>query len=257
MAFWSSSSTPAAAEKPATDAVAANVPVVEKAPVTTLTTTPGGTIPDAIDSVSSNLHCPAITDVLSVAVPSKQISYMQIQPTGILDRIFMTTTNKEEQTSAKQIVYLHTINRSVGLFASLATVSAVARKVYWLSSSPSLFRSLYRFNTFATLAGVGYGAWYTHHYMKNKQETEWRTDAWGLLTSKGQNKADMYGAVGSALGVLGGSLVLRKEFMGVRLLGGLGLGTAVGLAAFELSRRFELETQLKEAFNSVSGNALQ
>ncbi|ORY40476.1 hypothetical protein BCR33DRAFT_719454 [Rhizoclosmatium globosum] len=91
--------------------------------------------------------------------------------------------------------------------------------------------------------------------MQDKAPIEWQDRAWRILQNKGQNEIDVWSAAGATAGfTLFGLTTGKKGGFLVRSLGGVGLGSVIGIAslfAYKKADEFgyvdELKKQWKQA----------
>ncbi|KAJ3070378.1 hypothetical protein HDU98_006602 [Podochytrium sp. JEL0797] len=167
-----------------------------------------------------------------------------------MDRLFTTAPMTEDQQYSRAILEIHVAHRAVNAFSALATVGVFARKLVSTQTTP-LTTSLLRGNAAAVLLGIVGGAVMVEMKMADKQPIEWQDRSWRLLHNKTQNDIDMW----SAGGAFAGFSVTRLTGNGfVRGLGGLGLGSVAGIAAFGLYKKADemgLLAELKQKVNDA------
>lgn len=137
-------------------------------------------------------------------------------------------TYAEDQPHAHTLLHTHVTHRTfqTGALLGLALtppLRLLTRTTPLLSTAPAL-----RSTGIGALIGLALGPLMTLGRMRGKEEIEWKDRAWRLRGNAGQVEVEGWSVVGS---VVGAAAVAGKG-RGLRVVGGAGVGSLVGVLGY-------------------------
>ncbi|KAI9328955.1 hypothetical protein BDR26DRAFT_1012037 [Obelidium mucronatum] len=174
-----------------------------------------------------------------------------------MDQLFEVAAYTEDQKNSHLILHVHVAHRAVNALSAVTTLGLMARSVLGGKKTVPLMASVLRGNAVAVLLGVAGSAAMVEMKMQDKQPIEWQDRSWRLLNNKLQNQIDVWSAGGALTGMaLFGLRAGAKGHGGafVRAVGGAGLGSIVGIAAFGAftkAEEFGYIAELKKQVNEL------
>ncbi|KAH8730471.1 hypothetical protein GQ44DRAFT_700372 [Phaeosphaeriaceae sp. PMI808] len=150
--------------------------------------------------------------------------------------LFPHTPFAEDQPNAHSILYLHVMRASAMSFSFVSLfnipITLVRNRKAPLSVTALMTRTIQSSGR-AFALGTVVGALATWGRMRGKEEIEWQDRAWRILENKGEVQTDWIALGGIGTGAVAGVVAARRGVIptsiGRAVLGGAGVGSAVGI----------------------------
>ncbi|KAJ3193954.1 hypothetical protein HK101_003753 [Irineochytrium annulatum] len=155
------------------------------------------------------------------------------------NRLVPIAHHADDQKNARLVLEGHVAHRFIMAFSTIATVGSLGSRPFVKLPKRGLAPTVLRANAIAVVAGSAVGVLVTEMKMRSEPEIGWQDRAWRLLQNPGQLELDdttvTTGVLGGVFGLLYNS---GKGKAGPipRVVGGMGLGTFVGLGLFAASK---------------------